>query len=51
MKIETKAKDNPRVIAIQKIYGKFCGPTSEDSFGGFPNHFGVKSVRFVPNST
>ncbi len=23
MKIETKTKDNPRVIAIQKIYGKF----------------------------
>ena len=25
MKIETKAKDNPRVIAIQKIYGKYSG--------------------------
>ena len=23
MNIEIKAKDNPRVIAIQKIYGKF----------------------------
>ena len=29
MKIQSKAKDNPRVIAIQKIYGKYYN-TEED---------------------
>ena len=33
MNIEIKAKDNPRVIAIQKIYGKFYNKDEDLTLG------------------
>ena len=48
MKIETKAKDNPRVIAIQKIYGKFYNKEEDLVIG---KHRFKKFIKDVVNGT
>ena len=48
MKIETKAKDNPRVIAIQKIYGKFYNKDEDLVIG---KHRFKKFIKDVVNGT
>ena len=48
MKIETNSKNNPRVIAIQKIYGKFY---NNDEVLTFPKHRYKKFIKDVVNGT
>ena len=48
MKIQIKAKDNPRVIAIQKIYGKFYNKDEELIIG---KHRFKKFIKDIVNGT
>ena len=48
MKTEFKAKNNPRVIAIQKIYGKFY---NKDEDLTFPKHRFKKFIKDIVNGT
>ena len=48
MKIQIKAKDNPRVIAIQKIYGKFYNKDEELIIG---RHRFKKFIKDIVNGT
>ena len=48
MNTEFKAKNNPRVIAIQKIYGKFY---NKDEDLSFPKHRFKKFIKDVVNGT
>ena len=48
MNIEIKAKDNPRVIAIQKIYGKFYNKDEDLTLG---KHRFKKFIRDIVNGT
>ena len=48
MKSEFKAKNNPRVIAIQKIYGKFY---NKDEDLTFPKHRFKKFIKDIVNGT
>ena len=48
MKIQIDLKDNPRVIAIQKIYGKFYNKDEELSF---PKHRYKKFIKDIVNGT
>ena len=48
MNTEFKAKNNPRVIAIQKIYGKFY---NKDEDLTFPKHRFKKFIKDVVNGT
>ena len=43
-----KGKNNPRVIVIQKIYGKFC---NKDEVLTFPKHRFKKFIKDVVNGT
>ena len=48
MNTEFKAKNNPRVIAIQKIYGKFY---NKDEDLTFPKHRFKKFIKDIVNGT
>ena len=48
MNTQFKAKNNPRVIAIQKIYGKFF---NKDEDLTFPKHRFKKFIKDVVNGT
>ena len=48
MNIQFKAKNNPRVIAIQKIYGKFY---NKDEDLTFPKHRFKKFIKDIVNGT
>ena len=48
MSTQIKAKDNPRVIAIQKIYGNFF---NKDANIFFPKHRFKKFIKDVVNGT
>ena len=48
MKTQLKAKNNPRVIAIQKIYGKFY---NKDEDLTFPKHRFKKFIKDIVNGT
>ena len=48
MKTQLKAKNNPRVIAIQKIYGKFY---NNDEDLTFPQHRFKKFIKDIVNGT
>ena len=48
MNTQFKAKNNPRVIAIQKIYGKFY---NEDEDLTFPKHRFKKFIKDIVNGT
>ena len=48
MNIEIKAKDNPRVIAIQKIYGKFYNKDEDLTLG---KHRFKKFIKDIVNGT
>ena len=48
MNTEFKAKNNPRVIAIQKIYGKFY---NNDEDLTFPKHRFKKFIKDIVNGT
>ena len=48
MSSQIKVKDNPRVIAIQKIYGKFF---NKDEDLTFPKHRFKKFIKDVVNGT
>ena len=48
MSTQIKAKDNPRVIAIQKIYGNFF---NKDANLFFPKHRFKKFIKDVVNGT
>ena len=48
MNIEIKVKDNPRVIAIQKIYGKFYNKDEDLTLG---KHRFKKFIRDIVNGT
>ena len=48
MNTEFKAKNNPRVIAIQKIYGKFY---NNDEDLTFPQHRFKKFIKDIVNGT
>ena len=48
MNTEFKAKNNPRVIAIQKIYGKFY---NKDEDLSFPKHRFKKFIKDIVNGT
>ena len=48
MNTQSKQKDNPRVIAIQKIYGKFY---NKDEDLTFPKHRFKKFIKDVVNGT
>ena len=48
MNTEFKAKNNPRVIAIQKIYGKFY---NKDENLTFPKHRFKKFIKDIVNGT
>ena len=48
MNIEIKAKDNPRVIAIQKIYGKFYNKGEDLTLG---KHRFKKFIKDIVNGT
>ncbi len=48
MNIQMKAKDNPRVIAIQKIYGKFYNKDEDLTIG---KHRFKKFIKDIVNGT
>ena len=48
MNTQFKAKNNPRVIAIQKIYGKFY---NKDEDLTFPKHRFKKFIKDIVNGT
>ena len=48
MNIQFKTKNNPRVIAIQKIYGKFY---NKDEDLTFPKHRFKKFIKDIVNGT
>jgi len=48
MSTQFKAKNNPRVIAIQKIYGKFY---NKDEDLTFPKHRFKKFIKDIVNGT
>ena len=48
MNNQSKAKDNPRVIAIQKIYGKFYNENEDLSIG---KHRFKKFIKDIVNGT
>ena len=48
MNVEIKAKDNPRVIAIQKIYGKFYNKDEDLTLG---KHRFKKFIKDIVNGT
>ena len=48
MNTQFKAKNNPRVIAIQKIYGKFY---NKDEDLSFPKHRFKKFIKDIVNGT
>ena len=48
MNNQFKAKNNPRVIAIQKIYGKFY---NKDEYLDFPKHRFKKFIKDIVNGT
>ena len=48
MKTEFKAKNNPRVIAIQKIYGKFYNNEEDLTLG---KHRFKKFIKDIINGT
>jgi len=48
MNIEIKVKDNPRVIAIQKIYGKFYNKDEDLTLG---KHRFKKFIKDIVNGT
>ena len=48
MSTQIKAKNNPRVIAIQKIYGKFY---NKDEDLTFPKHRFKKFIKDIVNGT